>query len=46
MPFFFIIYYKFAWKMIEIIHKIGYNDDEKFLNQKNEWKCNAKEAFP
>ena len=24
----------------------GYNDDEKFLNQKNEWKCNAKEAFP
>lgn len=32
--------------MIEIIHKIGYNDDEKFLNQNTEWKCNTKEAFP
>ena len=29
MPFFSIISYKFAWKMIEIIHEIGYNDDEK-----------------
>ena len=46
MPFFSIMYYKFACKTSEIIHKIGYNDDEKFLNQKNEWKYNAKEAFP
>lgn len=32
--------------MIEIIHEIGYNDDEKILKSKNEWKCNAKEALP
>ena len=32
--------------MIEIIHKIGYNVDEKIPKSKNEWKCNTKETFP
>lgn len=28
--------------MIEIIHKIGYNDDEKFLNQKKRMEVQHK----